>query len=360
MAVTKNNKAKTKQQQSLVASVYAFFQKPVTALVRRVRVLLVRRPHRSFRRTRRRDYVRSLRLPGYWAFTHEVCKVLLANKKLFIYLIILYGTLTVALIGTTPQDSYAELSDILRETSNEIISGDIGKLGHAGLLLTTIMNGSLVSTPTDLQRFYAIILALLVWLTTVWLLRSIVAGRHPKLRDGLYSAGAPVVTTFLVGCMMVVQLLPIALAAIAFGAATRSGLLDGGVEAMVFWIGASLLAALSLYWLSSTLIALVVVTLPGMYPMQAIKTAGDLVVGRRIRILLRLLWVALTALGLWTVVMIPVILLDMWIKDMWPVIVWLPTVPVVSLVMGSAVVVWASSYTYLLYRKVVEDDASPA
>jgi hypothetical protein len=353
-------KPKPKVKQTVAPRARRFFHVPYAAVISRVKTFMTRRPHRSFRRTRRRDYVRSLRLPGYWSFTNEVRRTLLAHKKLFLGLALLYGILTVALIGMASQDTYAQLSEVLRETGSEIIDGDVGKLGEAGLLLTTALNGSLNTAPTDLQRFYAVLLTLLIWLTTVWLLRAIVAGRKPKLRDGLYNAGAPFISTFLVGCIMALQLLPIALAAIAFGAATSSGLLDGGVEAMVFWIGASLLAALSLYWISSTFIALVVVTLPGMYPMQAIKTAGDLVVGRRVRILLRLMWMALIALGVWVVVMIPIILLDMWIKDIWPAITWVPVVPIMLLSVSSVVVIWLSSYTYLLYRKVVDDDASPA
>ncbi len=360
MPSTNKKSKKLRVTQTFTQRICAFFHSAYTPVIRRIRVLMTRRPHRSFHQTRRRDYARSLRLPGYWAFTNEVRRTLLAHKKIFLGLALLYGILTVALIGMASQDTYAQLSETLRETGSQIMGGDLGKIGDAGLLLTTALNGSLNTAPTDLQRFYAVLLALLIWLTTVWLLRAVVAGRKPKLRDGLYNAGAPFISTFLVGCIMALQLLPVALAAIAFGAATNSGLLNGGIEAMLFWVGASLLAALSLYWISSTLIALVVVTLPGMYPLQAIKTAGDLVIGRRVRILLRLVWMACITLGLWAVVMIPIILVDMWIKDLWPATVWVPIVPIALLAVGSAVVIWLSSYTYLLYRKIVDDDASPA
>jgi hypothetical protein len=339
--------------QGLPARLYA-------KIIHRAKGLLARRPHRSFRRTYRRDYTRSFRIPGYWAFTGSVLKMLVQNKKLFLGLTVIYGVLTVALVGLASQDIYTELSDTLRETSGDILGGNWGELGKAGLLLTSAVAGTLNSAPTDLQRMYGVILTLLIWMTTVWLLRALLAGRQPRLRDGLYNASAPFLSTFLVSLLLVVQLLPVALAALAFGAASSSGLLAGGVEAMVFWTGASLLAALSLYWISSTLIALVVVTLPGMYPMQAIKTAGDLVVGRRVRILLRIIWLLFTIALLWTVVMIPIILLDAWIKGVWPSIYWVPVIPVLLLIMGSISIVWSSSYMYLLYRKVVDDDAAPA
>src|SRR5688572_15370913 len=73
--------------------------RPVNAVRRRVKALLVRRPHRSFRPTRRRDYVRPLRLPGYWALTNNVRVVLWRHKVLMTLLVVSYGVLTVLLVG---------------------------------------------------------------------------------------------------------------------------------------------------------------------------------------------------------------------------------------------------------------------
>ena len=180
------------------------------------------------------------------------------------------------------------------------------------------------------------------------------------MRDGLYGAGAPIISTFFVASLIVLQMLPLALALFGYSSAVSSGLLEGGVESMMFWSVAALLAILSLYWITTTLIALVVVTLPGMYPMQAIRTAGDLVVGRRLRILLRLIWMLLTLALTWVIIVIPIILFDGWLKSVWQAVSWMPIVPVTLLVMGSITIVWIASYVYLFYRKVVEDDALPA
>lgn len=194
----------------------------------------------------------------------------------------------------------------------------------------------------------------------MWLLRNLLAGRKVKLRDGLYNSGSPILSTVIVGIVLAVQLLPISLAIILYSAAASTGLLDGGVEAMLFWIVAGLLVIMSLYWITSTIIALVVVTLPGMYPFHAVKTAGDLVVGRRLRILLRLLWLGVMVIVLWLIILIPIILLDGKIKELWPVVNWLPLVPLTVLTMASFTLIFVASYVYLLYRKVVDDDASPA
>lgn len=352
--------AKREFEAPLTSTVQTVLTRFFLPIVYRVHDLLARRPHRSFRRTRHRDYIRTLKLPGYWAFTGYVRRVFWQQKKIFLWLVLLYGILTALLMGLASQDTYTQLSEALRDTGGGIFQGSWGEIGKAGLLLGTGIMGSLNDEPTDLQRLYAILLALMAWLTTIWLLRAILADKYPKLRDGLYNASAPFLSTFLVSLVLIVQLLPIALAAIGFSAAAASGLLDGGVEAMLFWVVASLMTALSLYWITTTLIALVVVTLPGMYPMQAIKTAGDLVIGRRVRILLRLLWVMMINVVFWVVTMVPIILFDTWLKGLLPAIVWLPIVPVSLLVVESFVVVWTAGYIYLLYRKVVDDDAAPA
>jgi hypothetical protein len=321
---------------------------------------LARRPHRSFRITRRRDYVRSLELPGYWAFSAYVRRTLWAERKTFLLLGLAYALLTAVMVGIASQDTYTTLTDTIRETGDDVFDGDWGALEKAGLLFVAAMSGGINSSLSDIQQVYAILIALMSWLTTVWLLRSILAGHKVKLRDGIYNSGAPLLSTFLVGLALVVQLIPFAIALIGYSAATASGLLSGGVEAMLFWIAAGLLTLVSLYWVTSTAIALVIVTLPGMYPMQALRTAGDVVIGRRVRILLRLLWMVLGVGIAWVAVMIPVILLDTWIKGIWPAIEWVPVIPVSLLGLSSVTVIWAASYIYLLYRRIVADDAAPA
>jgi hypothetical protein len=327
---------------------------------KRVKTYLKSRPHRSFRRTLRRDYDRPLNLPGYWAFTAYVRKTLWANRKTFILLAVVYAVLTVFMVGIASQDTYTTVLNTLNTTGGSALGSGWGVVGKASLLFATAMTGGLSQTLSDAQQIYAGLIMLLTWLTTVWLLRNILAGHKVKLRDGLYSAGSPILATFMVTLLLLIQLLPLALALIGYYAASASGLLAGGVEAMLFWIAAGLLVMLSLYWMTSTFFALVIVTLPGMYPFQAIKTAGDLVIGRRLRILLRLLWMAIGIVVVWALVMIPIIMLDSWLKGIWSAISWVPTVPFTLLALSSLTTVWVSSYIYLLYRKVVADESAPA
>ncbi len=319
-----------------------------------------RSPHRSFRRTYQRDYVRSLTLPGYVAFTIEVWRTLWRYKSTFLTLVIVYAVLSGLLVGMASQSTYSQIGDVLRSTSGDVFSGNFKTLGEAGTLLLVGASGGFNAELSESGQLVAGALALMIWLVSIWMLRALLAGQTPRLRDGFYNAGAPLVPTLLLAMLLLLQLVPAAIAAIGISAAIPTGFVSQGIEAMLFWVVAILLGVLSLYWITSTLLALVVVTLPGMYPLHALKSAHELVVGRRLRIVLRIAWLLFVMLFAWAITMIPIIIFDAWIKDMWAAIEWVPIVPVALLLASSASMVWTASYIYLLYRKVVDDDAAPA
>ncbi len=326
----------------------------------RVHNFLARRPHRSFRRTRRRDYARSLKLPGYWAFTAYVGRIMRENKKQVLLLGVIYVIMSFLLLGIGSQESFTTLRESLNEASDYLAEGNWSEMGKASLLTISTIAGSISPTLNEVQQLYAVILGLLLWLSIVWLLRQRLAKGTVKVRDALYNAGAPIIPTALLFIILLLQLIPIALAVIGYSAAQASGLLANGVEAMLFWAAAAALATLSLYWITSTMLALIVITLPGMYPMRALKIAGDMAVGRRLRILFRVLWAVLMAALSWFVVLVPIIMIDAGLKAWIPLVEWLPIVPIVVVIMSGVSFMWIASYMYLLYRKIVDDDAKPA
>ncbi|NTW61937.1 hypothetical protein HGB25_00780 [Candidatus Saccharibacteria bacterium] len=321
---------------------------------------LNRRPHRSFRNTKRRDYTRQLELPTYIKFTAYVLKTIKDHKNTFLLLALFYIVMTITMVGFASQDSYAFLQQTLDATGSGLLSGGFGEVGKAALLTFTAATGGISQNLTDVQQVYGVIIIIFTWLVSVWLLRNFLAGHKVKLRDGLYTAGSPIVSTFVVVLVFAVQLVPVGFGIIIYTAASMTGLLNNGAEAMLLWAVVAFLAVISVYWVTSTFIALVIITLPGMYPFKALKTAGDLVIGRRLRILYRILWMAGVVVVMWAFVMIPVIFFDSWLKSLWQAIDWLPLVPAVLLVLNAATIIFVSSYIYLLYRKVVEDDTKPA
>lgn len=318
---------------------------------------MLRRPHRSFRLTHRRNYTRSLKLPGYIAFTNTVLKHLAKYKKVFLTGILVYSLLSAFLVGVADQDVFTQSADILKETSSSIFTGAWGEIGKGALLLTSIATGNFDDERTEVQQVYATLVFALIWLSTIWLIRAQLAGRQPLFRDALYNSSTPLVSTLLLLLLFAVQLIPAVVGLLIFevGSASLSGVL-----AMLMVVVVVLLFVLSLYLLSSTFFALVVVTLPGMYPWRAMRTAGDIVIGRRIRILSRLLWGVTCTVVIWALIMVPVVMLVVWLQGAFKQVAVVPLVPMMLVLVSSAASVFLTAYIYMLYRKVVDDDANPA
>lgn len=333
----------------------------VDAINNRRQEFLSRRPHRSFRLTKRRDYRRPLKIPGYWTLTAQVAKIISKNKRVLLAIALLYALLMVLLSSFVSQETYSSLRGLVDEMNEDgALEAIVPTVALLWGVVTAQLTGSGSDSANSPQQIVAVFFGLLTWLSTVWLLRAIMAGKKPRARDGIYSSGGPVVALLVLCLVAIIQLIPAAIAVIAYSAASSSGLLDQTAILMMFGIAAILLITLSAYWVTSTLVAMIIVTLPGMYPFDALRLAGDLTTGRRTRFLLRLLWAILLVALMWVVVLVPAILLDGALKSAIPALEWLPLVPMTALALSSLSIVMIASYVYVLYRRVVEDDSAPA
>ena len=189
----------------------------------------------------------------------------------------------------------------------------------------------------------------LMWLVTIWLLRQLIADNAVRIRDALYNACAPLISTLCVCALMLIQSLPGALGVYLFSVAVSSGALGDGLPAMLFGVAAGLLILLSLYLLASSFFALIIVTLPGTYPMTAIRGAGDIALGRRFSLLLRLLWLVLVIALIWALSVLPVLLLDMWLG-----LSWTPLVAITVQAVTGLSLIYGFSYIFLLYRRMID------
>ncbi len=325
-------------------------------LSKRRRDFLNRRPHQSFRLTRRRDYKRRLQLPGYWALTNQVRRLIWKNKWLFTKFIVVYALLSGLILGLMSQDTFQSLSQTIQDINTDALSGRVGSIGQNFVITIGLIGGVFSQPLSESQRVYGGLLFLLGWLSAIWLLRQIMAGhKNIRLRDSLYASAAPLLSTFLIMMLVIAQVLPFAIAIVGYVTASGLNVLSDPFFSLLFWLGELLLVTLSLYWLSNSLIAFVVVTLPGMYPIKALKIASDLVIGRRLRLLYRFLWLGLSLVCIWLIALIPAVLIGNL-----PILKTIPLVPLIILILTALSVVWGSSYMYLLYRKMVDDGSAPA
>jgi len=331
-----------------------FFRAIWNKIVKRERNIATKRPHRSFYLTARAATKRGIKMRGYFGFIYEVAELIGNNKWLFAKFVLLYSLLAAIIVGMLSQENFTALRETLEEVPN------LGFFAKYSALVSGAMTDSGGAIDAG-QQTMSILLFLYGWLTLIWLLRNILNNNDKKikLRDGLYNGGASVLSTLVIIFIILLQLLPFALALLMYSSVTAVGWINTGIqiENMAAWCALAIIAILTLYWICSSIIALVIVTLPGAYPMQAMRAAGDLAVSRRVNIILRLIMMIIPVAIAWLILLLPAILLDGWLANIG--VNWIPVVPLVALMLTTLTIVWCASYIYLLYRKIVDDPTPP-
>lgn len=265
----------------------------------------------------------------------------------------LYVLASLLVIGAAQQGEYQSVIDAFAGASEEAGGDPFGTTTRAVSVFGATFFGSLSGSLSDIQQFSLVGLYILMWLVVIWLLRHLMAENVVRVRDALYNACAPLISTLCICALMLVQALPGAIGIFIFSLASTTGALsDGGAPAMVFGVATGLLALLSLYWLASSFFALIIVTLPGTYPMVAIRGAGDIAQGRRFVLLLRLLWLVVMIALIWVVIVLPALLIDMWLG-----LSWSPLVALAVQATTGLSLIFGFSYIFVLYRRMIDDTA---
>lgn len=106
----------------------------------------------------------------------------------------------------------------------------------------------------------------------------------------------------------------------------------------------------SLYWLSTTLFALIIATNQGTYPREARRLASRAIAGYRASVAVHVVAVLVTAAALLALGTVPFVLFDRIVRSDFTEAL------TVSVFLGCvvAVLVYSVSYLYLLYRKTID------
>lgn len=302
-------------------------------------------PHRSFKPTPRLK--RRYSLAGVregWRLILDTLTFMRAHTKLFIRFIIMYGVVAYFLVGGISQFDYVSF----REEATETVGSGLDLVSMSISLFGGTLLGSFSQSAGELQQFLGGFVALIFWLAVIWLVRMIIAKQPARLRDAFYNGPAPLVSALGVMLVMAFQLIPAALGVFALSVAVSDHWITSAGEGLAFGGAAILLTLLSLYWLSGSLIALMIVALPGMYPFKALAAARTLVNGRRWVIVVRFVTMVIIQLLIWAVVLLPTIILEGWLR-----FDWLPLVPVIVQLLSGFSLAFTSIYLYKLYRSML-------
>ncbi len=306
-------------------------------------------PHRSFYLTTHAQAVRQINISGYGRFVTEVWRMVRDNWLIYLKITLLMALAIIAVVGVSNAHSnYVDTREAMEKVDLHPL------LKQAGLVTQAIIT-SLTVTDANRQAVTFIIVAV-AWLSLIFIARRVYSGNQLRLRDAIYSAGTPLVPMMVLLVAVLVQLLPLALVLISYSAITGAGYINQGIaiENMAAWCVILAVLVLTIYWMVTSLLTLVSVTIPGLYPMRAYYETSIQVAGRRVKILFRILMMFLPLLALWALVLIPTVLLDSILKP--------KTFPVVQLVVSLLAAIsctWVSAYMYVLYRRILDSPEQP-
>lgn len=273
------------------------------------------RLHESFKRSYREDYKRELEMPSITAQVFKSFQVIFANWKIFLPLLLIAVVLNLLLVGVDESANYS------------------------GVAMT-----------------FRILIFLMVFLVTIFILRRRLAGREVGLREALYNAMTPLLSTLVVFLVAAMQSIPIVLLIIGYSAAVQTDFLKMPFYALLFLVFAALMILLSGYLLSSSLIALVAVSAPGLYPLKALRSASDLMAGRRMKFVYRLIALIIVMILVWVIIVLPMISFEAFMRQF----TWSAGIPFVQIcltVVTGFIEMYTTTYLYIYYRYLLNYDS---
>ena len=320
------------------------------------------RLHRSFKRSYYEDYQRKTELPSLTSQASAAFKMFFKFWKIFLPLLLIFVGLYIFLIGAMSENTLADVKANVEQTNKDVADGKIGTVGKAGLTLLGIISTGGLTTMNDAQIVIAVLLFTIIWLVTIYLARHLLAGHQEiKMRDGFYSALSPLVSTLVVGLIIFLEAIPIMITVIIFQVALTTEFLSTPFYALLFFMFAALMITLSLYLLSSSFFAIIVVSAPGLYPLTAVRMAKNLIMGRRLRFLIRVFYLVIIVALLYLLLLMPAIILDGALKSQfaWLTESKIPFVAIIQLTITVFIFIYLSIYFYLFYRALLDynDDA---
>jgi len=313
-----------------------------------------RSPHRSFRRTYREEIADDFEAPNVFTLAGETFALIFRNWRLFGGLLLLAVLASTLFVGLLSQSSLDAARSAIESNSSEFSSANLGNFAKASLLLlSTLSTGGLSASLSEGQGLILLLVFVTIFLISIYLARFLLAGEKVTLRAALYNSMTPFLSVFVILLVILVELIPVFVTIILYSAALQTDFFATPFYALIFLVFAGLMLLLSGYLVTSSLVALVAATVPGLYPREALVSARELIFGRRLKLLARLLFLFVIIAFVSVVIMLPIILLDSFLKANFDFLANIPLISFFLLATTYFSFIYISVYLYLYYRKML-------
>lgn len=259
------------------------------------------------------------------------------SRKAILGITLIYGIGVVLLVrGFSATQDFVTLRNLL----DSLLTGSFGKIQSIGLQLTVLFGGS-GTTNTPNGGVYQTILMVVCSLALIWVFRQAQAKKPVGTKRAFYQGMYPVIPFLLVLLIIGLQLLPMSIGSYLYTTLINTGIAVHTWEKLLSLAVFLLLSLWSLRMLTGSMFALYIVTLPDMAPLRAIRSAKQLVKGRRL-----LIWRKLLLLPAVIVIGTSLLVLP-FLVFLTPVVVW------VFFFISTLWFALIHSYLYTLYRELL-------
>lgn len=270
------------------------------------------------------------KLANVYRLTRRAGGTILRNKLLFAGILGIYVLLNILFAGGFGQGVDAA------GAKDQFSNGLVGSLAAYSQLVV-----SSAGSPSEAAGVYQIFFTIFASLALIWALRQIYAKQTTRIRDAYYKGLYPIAPFVLLLIVICLQLLPMVIATALYQFVVATGVAATLLEVIIWLIVALTGTLVSAYYVSGTVIALLVVTLPDMTPVAALKLARKLTAGRRWTVLRKLLFLPLLLLIIAAVILLPLIA------------IYAPISQLGLLLVSPLLLAVSLSYMYALYRELV-------
>ena len=278
-------------------------------------------------------------LPDVWRLSKTACLVLWKYRLLLGGIVLIYGLVNFAIVqgfssGLNVASVNSQVASLFHGQFKQISSG---LLVYALLLSSVGQN----SSGNGGGFGYQMVLLIIVSLAIIWAIRTSSNQAQVRIRDAYYRGMYPLIPFIAILLVIGIELLPMLAGISIYVIVINNSIAVTVIEQALFVLLAVLLSALTLYFLSSSIFALYIATLPDMTPIKALKSAKELVKNRRWPILLRLIYLPVALIIVSAITMLPFIIFVA------PIAQWL------FLVLVLVLIALIHSYLYALYRELL-------
>jgi hypothetical protein len=205
------------------------------------------------------------------------------HHKKILFSIFLIHVLIYYLFARTPQNF--DISTI-QNSVKDAFGGESSSLSANVVTLGAVLG---LSGGSQSNKTAITLIAFSMSLVYVWAIRKLSSNEPFKARDAYYQAFGPIIPVVMIMIVMSLQLIPFAAASFVYTTARTSGTFATGIEDFSVFVFAAFCGLLSFYLMTSTIISLYIVTLPGMRPINALRAAKKLVQFQRFTVFKRII-----------------------------------------------------------------------